>query len=120
MTDIYSDLKSVASDLLTEFKQGVVKYIEQTPGTGPTYNPGEPTTVETTFPGATVGNVSRRYVDGTRVVQTDLMVTAGVVAGLSPSEKGRISVDGITYEIISFLPIPPAGTPVVWKFIIRK
>ena len=116
---IYEELKLVASDLLKEFKQGIINLVKITPGNGPADNPGSPTSVNHVLD-AVVRGVSFRYVKQGLAVITDLEVTSAVVDGVTPSEKDFISIDSVTYKIVQMMSVPSAGTKVVWKFIVRK
>ncbi len=116
---IYDELQPIASGLLAEFKQGVIKLIKVTAGTGPADEPGTPTETTTTLDAVSKG-VSFKYVQNGFAVASDLMVTAAVVAGITPDMKDFLEIDSVRYKIIAILPAPAAGTKVVWKFIVRK
>lgn len=116
---IYDELKDVATELLHEFKQGVIKLIKVTPGNGPVDNPGNPTTDEYTL-NAVVRGVSFKYVKQGFTVSSDLEVTASILDNIVPSEKDFIEIDSIKYKIIQLMNVPSAGTKIVWKFIVRK
>lgn len=115
---IYDDLKPIAASLMAEFKQGTVNYIKLTPGAGPVDEPGAATEVSTPL-NATVRGVSFKYVQQGLAVATDLMVTAGIVDGLTLDMRDYIEIDGVRTKIVQILPAPAAGTKVVWKFIVR-
>ena len=116
---IYNDLKSLASDLLKDFKQGTVFYVALTPPPGPDDDPGVPT--ETKYElDATVTGVSSKLVDNSFVLSTDLMVICSVRDDLIPSGKDFIENDGSRYKIVQDISVPQAGTKVVWKFIVRR
>ena len=123
----YDDMQNVASDVLKEFKQGVIKYVDITPGTGPADEPGEPTENEFTLDGAARG-VKYKYVQNGFAVATDLQITASMKAKnssgsevtLNPNMKGFIIVDDVKHKIVKILPKPAAGTTVAFTFIVRK
>lgn len=123
----YDDMQNVASDVLKEFKQGVIKYVDVTPGAGPVDEPGEPMVNEFTLDGAARG-VKYKYVQNGFAVATDLQVTASVKAKnssgskvtLNPSMRGFIIVDDVKHKIVKILPKPAAGTTVAFAFIVRK
>ena len=123
----YDDMQNVAADVLKEFKQGVIKYVDVTSGTGPADDPGEPTENEFTLDGAARG-VKFKYVQNGFAVASDLQITSSLKAKnennadviLNPNMKGFISVDGESFKIVKILPKPAAGTPVAFVFIVRK
>lgn len=116
---IYDDLLPVTKEIMSEFKQGTVNYIQITPGAGSADNPGTPT--ETFFSlDAVVSGVSFKYVSNGFAVSTDLMVTSATVDGVTVDEKGFIEIDGTRYKIIRDMSAPAAGGNLVWKFIVRK
>lgn len=115
----YDDMQAVASDVLGEFKQGSVSYIELTPQAGSTPDAPLPPTTVTTVINATVRPVSTKYVDGTHIVQSDRQVTfAGDAA--TPNMNGFIEIDGARYKIVEILPAPAAGTVVSYTLIVRR
>lgn len=116
---IYDDLLPVTKEIMAEFKQGTVNYIQITPGSGPADNPGASTETPTPLD-AVVSGVSFKYVSNGFALSSDLMVTAATVDGVTPNEKGFIDVDGTRYKIIRDMSAPAAGGNLVWKFIIRK
>lgn len=116
---IYDDLQQLTKDLMKEFKQGTAKLITITPGTGPADNPG--TSTETTYTiEAVAKGVSKKYMDNSSVVASDLEVISSVLDGVTPSEKDFIELDGTRYKIIRDISVPAMGTKVAWKFIVRK
>jgi hypothetical protein len=120
MADFYGNLQSVASGVLAQFKQGVIQYVAETPGAGPAHNPGSPTTVTTTLPGAVAIGVEKRYEAQALIVGAEKQVTSSVVAGIDPKNGDKITIDGVAFRIVEVIKIPAAGTAVVWKFLIRK
>ncbi len=119
MSDFYSDLQAVASDVMSEFKQGVVRYVELTPVEGATPDdPGEPERVATAV-NATVRPVSTKYVDGSHIVQSDRQI-AMPNDGVVPDSSGMFEIDDVEYKIIDIMPRPAAGTPVAFTVIVRR
>lgn len=116
---IYDELQPVAAELLKEFKQGTIQLIQLTPGTGPADNPGPATEVITDLDAVAKG-VSFKYVKDGLALSTDLQVTSAIVAGIVPNGRDFITIDGARFKIVEILPVPAAGTRVVWKFIVRK
>lgn len=113
----YDDMQSVASDILTQFQQGVVNYVQIVPGNGPVDNPGPSTKNRFVIPSTATG-VQFKYIGGL-VVASDLQVVAPVDPRYVPDMKGFVEVDGKAYKIVAVKPIPPAGTPVVNVLITR-
>lgn len=116
---IYEDAQQVATDLLTEFSQGTISYVQTVPGNGPVDNPGQPTKNSFTIPGAARG-VLFKYVQNGLAVASDLQVTVPIDARFTPDMKGSIVADGKPYKIVAIQPIPPVGTPVVNVIIFRR
>ena len=120
MVDFYTELQGVAADVLPEFKQGVIQHVGMTPGAGPAHNPGNPTTVTTTLPGAVARGVEQRYMAQALAVGAEKQVTSSVVDGIDPNNGDKITIDGTLFRIVEVIKIPAAGTAVVWVFLIRK
>jgi hypothetical protein len=118
-TAFYEEMQKVASDVLSEFKQGAIVYVKTVPGNGPADNPGEPTTVRTTLDAVSKG-VSFKFVSDGLALSTDLTVTAAVVDGLTPDARDFIEIDGVSHKIVQDVSVPGAGVRAVWKFIVRK
>lgn len=130
MSDIYSEMQGVAQGLLKEFKQGVIQYVQITPGTGPADDPGPSTRALIPLDGTVIG-APFKYIKGgfnglsnrgsdTFAVASDMLVTVAVVAGIMPAKNDKIIIDGVEYKIIEDVSSPAAGTRVVWKFLVRK
>jgi hypothetical protein len=120
MADIYDEFQQIARDVMPEFEQGVITLINITPGGGPADEPGAPTETTVPLPGAVAKGVSFKYVNNTTILATDKMVTAPVVAGVTPGTSGFVTIDGVRHKIIADVSTPGAGTQIVWKFIVRK
>lgn len=116
----YDDMQKVATDLLTEFKQGDIRHIALTPGNGPAHKPGSPQETPTILPGAVARGVPIKYIDGGLAQTGDLVVVSSVVKGLVVNQADKIEIDGVRYSVVEVLPIPPAGTPVAFNFIVRR
>lgn len=118
MSDFYSDMQSVVSDVLGEFKQGVIDYVAITSGNGPADDPGEP--IETVYSiNAAARGVKFSYVDQALVVATDLQVTipANVI---TPQMTGFVRIDGTRHKIVKIIPKPAAGIAAAYVLIVRK
>lgn len=116
---IYDEMQTLAKSVLKDFKQGVIQLAHRVPAAGPIDEPGEPTEIIYDLD-ATAKGASYKFVQSGLALATDLMVTAAVVDGVTPSSADFIVIDGVRYKIVQFLPPPAAGTNVVWKFIVRK
>ena len=115
---LYDELQAVTTGIMSEFKQGDVRYVALTPGNGPIDEPGEPT--ETEYPlQSAVRGAKFRYVQSGLAVATDLQVTCSVPS-VVPDMNGFVKVDGVKHKIIGIDPKPAAGTPVAYVLIIRK
>ena len=115
--EFYREMQAVASEVLGEFRQGVIRYIEAGPSSGPAWNPTPGEDVISVLD-ATANGVSAEYVDGKSVLATDLMVTAAVFDRV-PTMSGRLEIDGKEVQIVKIMDKPAAGTVVVWSFICR-
>lgn len=117
--DFYTEMRNIASDLITEFKQGSVAYVEYTAPAGATPDdPGEPVASVTPIDGVARG-VSMQYVDNTLVTASDLQVTfaAGVV---TPKLSGFMRIDDVDHKVLRVMPKPAAGTPVAWTVVVAR
>jgi hypothetical protein len=115
----YDEMQKIASDVLKDFKQGVIKYIDIVPTSGPADEPGAPTVVEYELDAVAKG-VSYKFVKDGLALSTDLTVTSAVLSGLTPNLRGFIEIDGNRYKIVQDISTPAAGTRAVWKWIVRK
>lgn len=119
MADIYHEFQDIASSLFAEFKQGTVRLVEPGAKTG---SVGEPTYGADTFHSvnATVTGVPEKYIDGTTIRTTDLMVSfAGNAVTTRPDTTWRIEIDDKEHEIIQDLSKPPVGVVAVYRFAVR-
>jgi hypothetical protein len=118
MVDFYSDMQGIASGLLTEFKQGVTRFIALTPGIGSPDNPGTPIETIHDFDG-TVRGVRFRYIDGSQIFATDIQTTAPGTLPIADA-TGFLEVDGKRFKVIKVIAKPAAGLPVTFDIIARK
>lgn len=114
---IYQELQGLARELLDEFSQGTITFIQVTPGNGPKQNPGPPVETPHPFEGVMRG-VKFRYIDGTTIVATDLQCTmpAGIV---EPKLPGFILADGVKYKVIKVDRKPSIGVAVAYTIIVK-
>ena len=116
MSDFYQEMQDVATDVLTEFDQGVT-LVQVTKGAGPSYDPGADSEVDVVIPG-TASGVSKKYVNGDSILESDLQaVIAASVAVPTMNDKLKINSD--TKKIISIKAVPAAGIPAVYVVIFR-
>lgn len=116
---IYDELRPVAAEILSQFKQGDIKLIRRVAGAGPIDDPGAATETQIDLDAVSQG-VSFRYVKDGFALSSDLIVTASVVDGVTPTKDDFIDIDGTRYKIVEDISPPAAGTRLVWKFIVRK
>ena len=117
MADFYAEMRGIATELLTEFKQGSMALLQYTPASGPPHNPGKPTWARLPFDG-TANGVSAYMLQDTLVQSSDRVVI--VPADIVPTVKDRIEIDGVGYQIIKVTPKPAAGNPVLWQVVVRS
>lgn len=115
----YEDMQKIASDLLTEFKQGVIEYGRITPGAGPADNPGPSTITWQTLKGAVARGVSQKYIASSLAVATDQQITMSADQ-LVPNIRDKAKIDGVELKIVHVLPRPAAGTVAAYTLIVRK
>lgn len=120
----YDDMRAVASDVIGEFKQGTVIYVEMQPQAGATPdNPSAPVPVEHPI-NAVTRPVEFKYVDGTQIVQSDEQFTIAALdaeaAGFEPSMTGFALIDGTRSKIVGIKRIPAAGDPITYTIIVRR
>lgn len=117
MADFYTLMQGTASRLMNKFSQGTVVYNDHGTPTGDPWDPTPGTPTDYTLD-ATVSGVSERYVDGSTVLASDLMVTSAVF-DTEPTMQGTVTIDGEAHQIIRIMPKPAAGTTVAWSMIVR-
>jgi hypothetical protein len=117
---IYDDFQIIAKELLTEFHQDRLQYIEMIPATGGTPdNPGTPTTKTYDIPDGVARGVEYKYIDGSQVVGTEGQITCAV-GEFVPKIGNFVSVNGDTHKIVKATAIPPTGTPVVYVMVYER
>jgi hypothetical protein len=110
----YDEMAGVATELLGEFKQGVVslKRVALTPGE---HEWEPPTEVATTYAlKAVVKRMHHRYENGALIAETGDMVTFAVPA-VTPLLTDKLVIDGVERAITNLTPIPGAGQVTMWK-----
>lgn len=116
---IYDEMQGTVRDVMAEFKQGTISYVQITPGNGPVDNPGPSTQKKFPINGAANG-VQAKYIASGLAIASDLQVVAPVDPLYVPDMKGSIEIDGTPYKIVQLMPKPPAGTPVAYLYIVRR
>ena len=134
----YEDMQGIATDLLTEFKQGTL-YLAQTTQAPP--DPAKPwlaptTTTRKFLLNGVLTNVNRKFIDNVTIVAADSQATVAVPGVLteidgSPALDGAtqdiepyagdiLIVDGNERAIIAVKRIPDAGTTVALALVVRS
>jgi hypothetical protein len=110
----YDDMADVASEVLAEFKQGVVTLVRSTTTIPDPAEPWNKTVTTASYSlNASVRRVEGDYVDGALILATDNQVTFAVPA-VTPVLADKITIDGVAHAIKDLRPIPAAGTPVAY------
>jgi len=118
--DFYQEMQTIASDILSEFRQGVCTLTRTSAGY---VSPSEPWVrsdgVDTVYTlDATVKGISQQFVDATVIKATDLEVTASVF-GVEPAAGDVLAIDGKAVTVLRTIRVPSAGTAVAYKFLVR-
>lgn len=122
----YNNMQGITSGVLAQFKQGVIqlKRITVTAGTKPWNDGGE--TVVTYDLDATAKGVDQKKVDGTRILDSDLVITTspraklnGVYVELEYSDRDQLVVRGKQRVIKQVDRIPESGPAVAFKLYVE-
>jgi len=116
----YDDMQDVVDDVLSEFKQGVIQYIELIPGTGPDENPGPPSEKPPVTLDAVARKAEFRYVNGTTIIESDVQISFAIRTDIEFKVDDFVTVDGVRMKITRAMTIPPAGTPVLHVLFARR
>ncbi len=117
---IYDEMRVVAKEVLTEFKQGGIKYVRLNAAVGPPDNPGVPSETSFVIDDGVARGVEYKYVDGTQVVASDGQITCGAPQQFTPNIKDYVEVGGQRHKIRRVTAIPPTGTPVAYTIIYAR
>lgn len=112
MGDFYSEMQGVATKLLAEFNQGVIKYIENEMTGADPFNPSISVPIKHAL-NAVAKGVEQRYIKEGYISASDIQVTSAVF-DVEPTMSGVIEIDGKEKQIIAIQQIPAAGLPVSW------
>lgn len=119
----YDEMQQIASSVLKDFKQGVVKLHHFEPRKGGTLDqPADP--IEKVYElDATIDGVSYKYLLDSFASASDMTVTAAVIKGVKIGLDDFVEINGQQYKILRDIsPAPGAATgePIVWRLICRK
>lgn len=114
MVDFYQDMQNTSSELLEEFKQGVIEYTGTTEPVNDWEDPIDSTPI--TLDAVAKGPAFKYISD--LITTSDIEITTAVFSE-EPIITGKISIDGVNKEIISIAKIPAAGDPVAWKIFVK-
>lgn len=119
----YDDMQQIASSILGDFKQGVVKLHHYTSSNGGSLD--EPADKKDTVYtlNATIDGVSYKYLLDNFAAASDITVTAAVIKGVKIGLDDFVEINGEQYKILRDVsPAPTAvnGQPIVWRLICRK
>lgn len=113
MTFDYDRAALLSRAMLDRFGQnGAIR--RETPGNGPSYDPGEPTLTDHPTRMA-VTKYTAREIDGSRIRSDDLKVLVAPDAPVGPTTADRlVTADGDSLAIVNVTPLKPAGTVVLY------
>jgi len=113
--DFYAEMQEMATELLTEFKQGTVILRRISKVSNPETPWIKPVETPTDYPlNAIVKRMHQRYENGALIVETGDMVTFAVPA-VEPLNTDKMVFGGNVRTITNITPIPPEGTVVAYK-----
>lgn len=115
----YARAAATAERLVRKF--GAVGAIRrETPGSGPSYDPGPPTVTD--HPAHIVlTDYSNREIDGQRILSTDRKALVEPAIGIEPSTSDLlVTPDGATLAIVNVEVLRPATTTILWKLQVRQ
>lgn len=115
----YQDMQNIATELLDEFKQGLIEYGRITPGSGPADDPG-PSVITWSTVKAVARGVSFKYAQLSMVVETDLQVTMAADQISNPDMRDFVRIDGVALKIVHIVAKPAAGVTAAFILIVRK
>lgn len=118
----YDQMQTMASGLLSKFKQGTVYLVVTTPTPGADAFREDTLATPVSYElDAVARDAGTQEIDGDRVLSGDKFVTFAVPADVTPSqERGdHIEIDGVDYGIVNLRQIPAAGTPVSYAAQVR-
>lgn len=114
----YARAAQTAERLIRKF--GAVGAIRrETPGSGPSYDPGEPTLTD--HPAhIVVTSYTNREIDGQRILATDRKAYVEPTVGVEPTTSDLlVTPDGSTLAVIDVTLLRPATTTVLYVLQVR-
>ncbi|MNR37518.1 hypothetical protein D3C85_1555430 [compost metagenome] len=115
----YARAAAMAERLIRKFGAlGAIR--RQTPGSGPSYDPGEP--IITDHPAHIVlTDYSNREIDGQRILATDRKALVEPAIGIEPTTSDLlVTADGATLTIVNVDLLRPATTTVLYMIQARR
>lgn len=119
MTDFYTRQAVSAQSLIRKFgAAGAIR--RQTPGSGPSYDPGPPTIAD--HPAHIVlTDYSNREIDGQRILSTDRKALVEPAIGIEPTPSDLlVTADGATLTIVNVDLLRPATTTILYTLQVRR
>lgn len=118
VSEIYSELQSLAAELLPEFSQGTITYIHPGTVSGDADEPTQAPPTDYPFESVMRG-VKAKYVDGSNVVASDRQVT--MPGNLVEAEIGGfVEAGGKRHKVVYIDRKPPIGPAVVFILVVKK
>lgn len=139
MADRYAKFQKTATRLIGKWKQGSVRVIRvsqtEPPLDHPSWQPWDgPTTTQVYELDAVVKGVSAKLIDGNVVIASDRELVCShkmtlvevdgapvtpTAAAFDVSLLDTLNIDGRPVTVVLDLSVPPAGMPVVHRYIVR-
>lgn len=126
MSDFYTDLQNVVNDVLPQFKQGevILRRLVRGPDPSPSKVGEVISTLEWELAAALPKEVSKRYINGSTILESDLMIVTAVKAispaeNISPQMTDELYVGGEKKTIKAIKQLPLTGTPVAFQIFIQ-
>lgn len=118
MANLYTRMADSAQRLIVQFgASGAIR--RETPGTGPSYDPGEPTITDHAAH-IVLTAFSNREIDGQRILATDRKALVEPTVGVEPKTTDLlIAPDGAILTIVNVDLVRPATTTVLYKLQVR-
>ena len=115
----YVRAAATAERLVRKFgAQGAIR--RETPGSGPSYDPGPPTITD--HPAHIVlTDYSSREIDGQRILSTDRKALVEPAIGIEPTTSDLlVTADGATLTIVNVDLLRPATTTILYTLQVRR
>lgn len=119
MSDLYTRAAASAQRLIRKFgAPGAIR--RETPGSGPSYDPGPPTVAD--HPAHIVlTDYSNREIDGQRILSTDRKALVEPAIGIEPTPSDLlVTADGATLTIVNVDLLRPARMTILYTLQVRK